>query len=66
MSIEQKIARAIPQLQLGKVWCRGYGKTQHINNARVLREGWPKCCGYTMTIYSPGEQRSLSAPEAKP
>lgn len=66
MSIEQKIVRAIPQIERGQVWCRKCGKTQRINSEWAVREGWPKCCGYTMTIDSPEEQRSLSAPEAKP
>jgi hypothetical protein len=26
-----------------------------------MRSGWPKCCGYTMTIDSPEEQKRLSA-----
>lgn len=66
MTIEQTIAKAIPQLRRGQVWCRECGRTQRVNSALALREGWPKCCGYTMTIDSPEEQKKLSEPEAKP
>lgn len=32
------------------VWCRDCGRSQNINPAECLQKGWPKCCGYTMTI----------------
>ena len=34
-----------------RVWCTECGKTQVVENG--LAHGWPKCCGYTMTIDSP-------------
>lgn len=51
----------IPQLARGQVWCRQCGRTQHTDSAKAMRQGWPKCCGYTMTIDSPEEQKRLSA-----
>ena len=66
MTVEQTIAKSAPQLRRGQVWCRECGRTQRVNSALALREGWPKCCGYTMTIDSPEEQKELSEPEAKP
>ena len=33
-----------------KVWCRTCNQSQPIDAAECLRSGWPKCCGYTMTI----------------
>lgn len=34
-----------------QVWCRSCGQTTTVANG--LRDGWPKCCGYTMTIDHP-------------
>lgn len=34
-----------------QVWCRSCGSTQNATNG--LKNGWPKCCGYTMTIDHP-------------
>jgi len=49
-----------PSIQRGQVWCRECGGTQKVNPAYSLQHGWPKCCGYTMTIDSPEEQQRLS------
>lgn len=46
----------VPQLKRGRVWCRTCGSTLKVDAAYALRHGWPKCCGYTMTIDSPEEQ----------
>jgi len=48
---------AIPQIARGLVWCRKCGKEQKVNGSECLHSGWPKCCGYTMTIDSPEERR---------
>jgi len=32
------------------VHCRECGRTQEVDAAISLKNGWPKCCGYTMTI----------------
>ena len=59
MSIHESIADEIPQIKRGQVWCRHCGSTQKVDGADCLATGWPKCCGYTMTIDSPEEQRRL-------
>ncbi|MHC4062286.1 MAG: hypothetical protein ACYSR6_11895 [Planctomycetota bacterium] len=59
MGIHESIASEVPQIARGQVWCRHCGSTQKVNGAGCLRDGWPKCCGYTMTIDSPEEQRVL-------
>ena len=68
MDIYNQLATTIPQLSRGQVWCRECGTTKRVDSAQALRTGWPKCCGYTMTIDSPDEQRALSAaqPAATP
>lgn len=57
--LHDTIAKQIPQLARGQVWCRQCGRTQRTNSAWAMRYGWPKCCGYTMTIDSPEEQQRL-------
>lgn len=54
-----KIATEIPQLRRGKVWCRTCRSERSMGGENGLRNGWPKCCGYTMTIDSPEEQTRL-------
>lgn len=48
-----------PRLARRQVWCRTCGAMQRVENG--LRDGWPKCCGYTMTIDSPEERAALAA-----
>lgn len=58
--LHERIVIEIPQLSRGKVWCRECGATQRVDSAGALRKGWPKCCGYTMSIDSPAEQKRLA------
>lgn len=53
--LHAKLAKSHPKLERGQVWCRTCGHTQRVDSADCLRHGWPKCCGYTMTIDAPGE-----------
>ena len=46
-----------PKLRRGKVWCRTCGREQDVDSKACFKHGWPKCCGYTMTIDSPEERR---------
>lgn len=39
-----------------RVWCLECGNTQKVDRLLCLSCGWPKCCGYTMTIDPPKEQ----------
>ena len=56
----------IPQIKRGRVWCRTCGSTQRVNGIAALNGGgWPKCCGYTMTIDSPEEQKALAKRSAQ-
>ena len=45
-----------PKLSRGQVWCTTCGKTKKVNSGECLAKGWPKCCGYTMTLDSPEER----------
>lgn len=49
-----------PKLARGRVWCTECGRTQKVDSGEGMTKGWPKCCGYTMTIDSPEERKELS------
>lgn len=51
--LHEKIANSHPSLSRGKVWCKTCRREQSVNSADALKHGWPKCCGYTMTIDHP-------------
>lgn len=44
----------------GLVWCITCGREQKVSAAWRLRNGWPKCCGATMTIDSPEERAEFA------
>ena len=53
MEIEDKIIKEVCELPIMRrniVTCRHCGKTKKIDNAKCMKYGYPKCCGYTMTI----------------
>lgn len=57
--MHEQLANANPKLKRGYVWCRSCGRAEKVNPGHCLQRGWPKCCGYTMTIDSPEEQAEL-------
>jgi hypothetical protein len=57
--MQTNMTESIPQLKRGTVWCRRCGRSQKVDAASCLGSGWPKCCGGTMTIDSPDEQKRL-------
>lgn len=61
MSFTDKIVASIPKLARGFVWCLHCGRAGQVDSARALERGWPKCCGYMMTIDSPEERAALRA-----
>lgn len=54
--LHETLAQSHPKLTRGMVWCRSCGFSQRVHSADALRNGWPKCCGYTMTIDAPDER----------
>jgi hypothetical protein len=58
IGLHEKLAGCHPSLRRGQVWCRSCGSTQKVDSADCLRHGWPKCCGYTMTIDDPAQETS--------
>ena len=56
----EQIVKDVPQLIRGMCWCTVCGRSQIVDSANALQHGWPKCCGYTMTIDSPEERERLA------
>ena len=54
-----EMAKAHPSLARGMVWCIVCERSQKVNSGLALQTGWPKCCGYTMTIDSPEERKAF-------
>jgi hypothetical protein len=58
MTLYEHLATSHPKLERGEVWCTVCGHSQTVDPAHALQHGWPKHCGYTMTIDSPEERKS--------
>jgi len=58
-AIYRALRDAIPELKRGVVWCIHCKKRRTVDAAQCLEHGWPKCCGYTMTVDSPEERGAL-------
>ena len=58
-TLHDQLATSHPKLTRGRVWCTKCGRTQQVNVGDCLASGWPKCCGYTMTIDSPEERLAM-------
>ena len=50
--IYDAMAKSHPSLERGMVRCKKCDRTLKVDSARCLREGWPKCCGSTMSLES--------------
>ncbi len=48
--LHRSIVEAVPQLKRGRVWCHTCGRMQRVDSGNCLAHGWPRCCGYTMSI----------------
>ena len=59
------IANSHPKLQRGIVWCTKCGRSKKTDSSKSLEHGWPKCCGYTMTIDSPAETPAAQQKRSK-
>ena len=55
-SLYDEIARSHPSLLTGRVFCARCSSFRTVNAANALRNGWPKCCGATMSIDKPKEK----------
>lgn len=51
------LLNSVPQLRRGMVWCITCGRSEKVDSGECLQNGWPTCCGHTMTIDSPEERR---------
>lgn len=57
-SLHDTLAQSHASLRRGQVWCTRCGASQQVDSAECLRNGWPRCCGATMTIDSPEERNA--------
>jgi len=55
-----------PKLSRGRVWCHECGAMLKVNSGECMSSGWPKCCGYTMSLDSPEEREARKPEEARP
>lgn len=55
-SLHEKLGKCHPSLSRGQVWCTVCGRSEKVDSGECMRNGWPKCCGLTMTIDSPKER----------
>lgn len=55
-AVNEQLAKEVPQLRRGQVWCLKCGHMQKVDSAQCLAHGWPICCGCTMSIASPVER----------
>ena len=65
MELNNRLAMAHPKLIRGDVWCTVCGRKQHVSAGKCFQNGWPKCCGYTMTLDSPEERQQLREAKTK-
>ena len=64
-NLHKLLGECHPTLRRGQVWCYECGKTMRVDSATCFGSGWPKCCGYTMSIDSPQERAALQAKAAQ-
>ena len=64
-SFHATLAHSHPALERGQVWCRSCGSSLRVDAAQCLRNGWPRCCGVTMTIDAPEDRPAAIAPSPK-
>jgi len=64
-SLHATLAHSHPALERGQVWCRSCGSSLRADAAQCLRNGWPRCCGVTMTIDAPEDRPAAIAPSPK-
>jgi hypothetical protein len=53
--IYDTIAASDPSLRRGVVRCGRCGSSRIVDSAKCLRDGWPLCCGATMSIEKPAK-----------
>jgi hypothetical protein len=59
--LHESLNKCHPSLARGQVWCTKCGHTRCVNSGHCFANGWPICCGETMTIDSPAERAALKA-----
>lgn len=55
-TLTEALASCHEKIERGLVWCRTCGAQKSVDPEKCIREGWPMCCGHTMTIDAPEER----------
>jgi len=58
-----EMAESHPSLKRGMVWCKTCKRSEKVDSANCLANGWPECCGHTMTIDHPDTWKPVSEQE---
>lgn len=51
--------KGVHKLDRGLVFCTVCNRKQAVDVGYALSHGWPKCCGYTMSLDSPSERNAF-------
>lgn len=54
-----------PKLTSGIIWCHVCGNQKSVDSTRCLKQGWPLCCGQTMSLDPPEELWKSNGPDAR-
>ena len=49
-SMYKNMEESHPSLKRGLVKCSKCGRELKVSSSNCLANGWPECCGYTMTL----------------
>jgi hypothetical protein len=60
------VCQGVAKLRRGLCWCTTCGRCHRVDPTNCFRHGWPKCCGFTMTIDSPDERAAITNPSTEP
>lgn len=55
------LANSHPILARGECYCQKCGRTEIVNPADALKNGWPKCCELTMHLGAPDNKQAALA-----
>ena len=55
----ERLISSSDKVRRGRVWCLQCGETMLVQPRTCFREGWPTCCGETMSLDTPEERLDL-------
>lgn len=58
-NVVDSITNNSPKLKDGRVWCHECSNNMKVDSELALKNGWPKCCGYTMSLDKPNTANQI-------